>query len=349
MILSQTELKELITKNFPPSGAPDMYGAFLGMGNEVHARTQRIIQQQETANKSDSDELNPQELRDLAAKLAKMDTEDEMRAAMAGNLSGRAMVNYFSFLDKRIMQAKTNDAKARQDALYMAFLQAQIANLEANIEALDVQIEALDDLLEIIDSDEPLDPNNPAHRAILGRSGIPEEKWGTITRANVEEAIRERKEERAETLEKLEKTQAELSFMKGKPLDQATDIAEQTVEKQGAATVEAVSETLGAREMKMADTAAGEGWYEGNGTDQDILADNLEELGQLDLGDDLPGGGTSFANAADPQSTLRNTAPQIQAHFETASHQIAPVMPDAQINLTSQREPETPPPPGAMG
>jgi hypothetical protein len=97
--------------------------------------------------------------------------------------------------ETRIAQTRDKaNAEARMQALLA--LQAQMDALDAEIAVLDGQIGALDELLAIFDSDEILDPNNPAHRSVLGRSGIPEEDWDGLTRQDIIDAKREREAER---------------------------------------------------------------------------------------------------------------------------------------------------------
>ena len=83
-----------------------------------------------------------QDLRNLAVVLEAAETEAERNNALAGQ-STRMISNYYTFLDKRLMQTKADNAKARQDAFYMALLQAQL-------DALNIEIDALGDALEYL-------------------------------------------------------------------------------------------------------------------------------------------------------------------------------------------------------
>lgn len=119
----------------------------------------------------------------------------------------------------------------------------------------------------------------------------------------------------------------------------------QVVNDVGAATGEKAAEKLDAPKREVADTAVGNNWHDGNAARLDGFT---SELGELDLsGDDLFSSGTSFANTADPNSSLRESAPQMQ--FNQVAQQTAAVKPDAQIDLTRQTDATPSLPSGGMG
>lgn len=126
------------------------------------------------------DDLNPQELRNLASKLAAQDTDEELLAAASGTLSGRILVSYFAHLDKKALDGRQKDAKARAETHYLALLQAQLDGLNAEIdwhndqiEALQREINDLEDFSELIRSGK-YDPTNPEHVARRDRLGLTE-------------------------------------------------------------------------------------------------------------------------------------------------------------------------------
>ena len=124
---------------------------------------------------------------------------DEARIAEnAGMRAGRISITGATDRDK-VRSAEQAKARANQDARMQKLLalQAALDDINSDIANLEIQIDALDELLAIIDSGETLDPNNPAHRKLLERSGIPKEKWGSVTREDIEDAKREREAERA--------------------------------------------------------------------------------------------------------------------------------------------------------
>lgn len=231
---------------------------------------------------------------------------------------------------RQFMEGREADNDARKQMLLA--LQAYLDGLDAGIAALDDQIDALDGLLEIVDSGEALDPNNPAHRELLKRSGIPPEEWDTVTRDDIEQAKRDREAARAEMREERDRVENIMQNGTEAEIEHAAkteniQILEAAVDNAGGIHTEGVGEIIEER----ADN--------GNISSQNDIVAAVGELDNLNA-DDLLSGTTSFANMADPNSTLRDIAPPMRPQFETASHQTAAVEPDAQIDLTRQREPD---------
>lgn len=88
--------------------------------------------------------LNPQELRNLAARLMKMETEEDLRAALSGVLSGRLLEGFFKHRDEALQKAAKEERKARQDMYYLALLQAQIDQLKWDIQGLTKEIDGIE-------------------------------------------------------------------------------------------------------------------------------------------------------------------------------------------------------------
>ncbi|NQW11782.1 MAG: hypothetical protein HQ481_18115 [Alphaproteobacteria bacterium] len=78
-----------------------------------------------------------QDLRDLAATLEGMNTDEERLNALAGIVSGRMITNYFAFLDKRRTEAQSENRKANREAHYMALLYAQLDAINMKIDGLE--------------------------------------------------------------------------------------------------------------------------------------------------------------------------------------------------------------------
>ncbi len=93
------------------------------------------IQYDKTLTKDDKtgEYHTAQELRDIAIRLSKMETEDEMRLALAGVLSGRVMALFFRRLEALEQRNEKTRAKRDADSLYLALLQAQIDDLNWQI------------------------------------------------------------------------------------------------------------------------------------------------------------------------------------------------------------------------
>lgn len=101
--------------------------------------------------------LNPQELRNLASRLAKMETEDELRAALSGVLSGRLLEGFFKYREEALQKAAKEERKARDDLFYMALLQAQLDDLNRQIGDLGERISALQEARQDLANGTPLE------------------------------------------------------------------------------------------------------------------------------------------------------------------------------------------------
>ena len=124
------------------------------------------------------EELNPQELRNLAVRLAKMETEEELRMALSGVLSGRMMQFFFKHLHDAQAKAAEQQRKNRADMFYLALLQAQLDQLNeqiawytGEIERLEQEVSEIDQLIDDIQAG-TLDPNDPTDAALMRKYGI---------------------------------------------------------------------------------------------------------------------------------------------------------------------------------
>lgn len=266
----------------------------------------------------------------------------ERLASGAGVLSGTIRDDMTGKASERLKrQADEKRRKDRADtAMYLALLQAQIAELDRQIAALNDQIDALDELLQIIDSGAELDPDNPAHRKLLEGSGIPEDQWGSVTREDIEQAKRDRAAVRAEKQAERDRVTQELKHASGGEI-------ERTINREGGVAGEAAADKIGGEQGHKIDKAVEADRDAGNAERQDDSA----EFGSFASGDLLSGAqgadsGLSFAATASPDSQFGMNAPDVQVDFQAAAHRTDGQAPVAQVNLTLQQDdtPKAPPP-----
>lgn len=284
-------------------------------------------------------DLSPQELRDFALKLGKIEDNDEMLAAAAGLLPARIMSGYFAHLDDRLRQTRQDSAKARADAHYMALLQTQIAEWDSQIELLDKEISELETLRDIIASGE-FDPNNPDHAALRDRTPITQNEIddGSAIDA-IDDEIKDRQSERDAISAERERAQERLTEMKGQTREVAENIAVDVVENDGAAAVAAVSRNLDELEQQIADTASGNSDFGGNAAQQNDNASNFGLSGlSFDDAFGAPSGSLSTAHGLGEDNPLRSNAPPMRQEFETASAQTDIVKPDAKVELSTEQD-----------
>tara|TARA_R110001606_G_scaffold396832_3_gene571757 strand:+ start:425 stop:1522 length:1098 start_codon:yes stop_codon:yes gene_type:complete len=269
---------------------------------------------------------------------------DKQRIAIESGTSTRDGLIGSNLKTREARLAQTRD-KANADARTQALLalQAQLDALDAEIAALDDEVNALDQLLGIIDSGETLDPNNPAHRRILEKSGIPPEKWDNITREDIEAAKREREAERDAKQEEYDRVEG---IMKN-----GTD-----------AEIKYAAENLNIDAVrKMRDEAPGQNQdkventlnqrYNGGNAAQlnDSVDEQFIKAGNNSLGGkSLLSPGTSVASVLAPG--LAAQPPQITPQYNEASRgeENAPRM-QRLAQVTQEQEQESPaavPPPG---
>lgn len=270
-----------------------------------------IVEGQEVmieANASEGERRNTQARLDS-------DVQDAAREAeRSGTRVGRIETTGLGSREKDAAKAQARN-RADEDARMQKLLalQAALDAMDAEIARLDGEIGALDQLLGIIDSGEKLDPNDPAHRATLERSGIPKEKWNDITREDIEAAKREREAERNGIKENRAEAQQDMSAMKGKSYEDQLEIAEDVVDEHGATTAHAAAlKRLDEPERKIVNTEVDKMVIGGNAARQSDTDNKVSALKDDNL-DDL------FGNAPPAKGHFQNASkPDVEGAPETS-------------------------------
>lgn len=283
--------------------------------------------------------LSEQEARRLAIRLAGEDQTAELLAAQAGVLAGRMVENYFAQNKDRLNETRTKDQKARTEIYYMMILQAQIDGLNARIVVLDGQINALDDLIERVQGGEKLDPNNPAHRRLLLKSGVPEDDWGGLTLRDLQD-LRDQRQQRRDAIDD-QRTRISQELKATAPENTAI-VAQQAAKREGSAAVEAVADTMRGPTKNTVEKAAETHDDAGNAAHQ--TADTKYNF--ISTNNALGGGalsqGTSVASALSNKPGITGTAPPVRPEFAQASVLNAPAEPPMKTAFNPTKE-ENPP------
>lgn len=268
--------------------------------------------------------LTEGERRNLEARLAGEEFDAIRQAELAGTRSGRIEITGAGAQEKQRAVARQK-AKAEADARTQALLA-----LQAALEALDADIARLDGEIKDI-----LDPYlSPAERAHIDGIEDPAEKAREELRlareklANGEMSQAEFDRFKARWDERAQKMLARKTMTAEAENAKTPEELEHLVKKYGAATSEAVAESLDEPEREFVDQAVDEDRIEGNEVRQNAVKDSLNGWG-------LPGGDdtaldkakgmakTDFAEAA-PNKMGNNEAAPDRELVQTASNQPPP-------------------------
>ncbi|OSQ47037.1 hypothetical protein TALK_13480 [Thalassospira alkalitolerans] len=287
----------------------------------------------ETDENNARTDLSPQELRDFALKLGKIEDNDEMLAAAAGLLPSRIMSGYFAHLDDRLRQTRQDSAKARANAHYMALLQTQLDGLEADIKILNNEI---NDILQRSLSQENMDylanirdPERKAQEEMrLMRKGL---ESGKIT----QETFNEFEEFWDTRTTKMANHNYVENIMKNGSAEERHTIASTAdinAVREGRAVLEDIEKQEVEDTLEHRDDT-------GNAVQQN---DNTSNFGLSGLSFDdafgAPSGSFSTAHGLGEDNPLRGNAPPMRLEFETASAQTDIVKPDAKVELSTEQD-----------
>jgi hypothetical protein len=284
------------------------------------------------------DDLNPQELRNLASKLAAQDTDEELLAAASGTLSGRTLASYFAYLDDRLRATRRENAKARADTHYLALLQAQLDALDGEIAALDEDIwnrlaehlsaEELEYLRGIEDKDEQAREQLRLMRERLER--------GDMTQAEFD-AFKERWDERAAKREQRADTAQTLRNAERSSPDTLAKTAEGEIERTSKTNVEAAGELVGGKADQVVLKTVDQYDDAGNETRTDSRSDALSiaDMSSDSLFGDLPETNSSISSAQSiaPDTPVRDAAPNLKGHYQAAAANTEPAEPEATADI----------------
>ncbi|MBP5857412.1 hypothetical protein KAJ83_10370 [Marivibrio halodurans] len=279
-----------------------------------------------------------------AALRAKHDEQDDALIAKASGVLGASRMDLAGVgaaEDRRIEQAGKDKAKARHETNYLAALQAQLDQWGADIAALDSEIGNILDPYLTDAEREYLDGIDDPEEKAREQMRIAREKYENGTMPPEEFA---RVQDRWNERQRIRQARAEGAQIK------TQDEARQYLEKYDAATGEAGIEGQSAELQDIMRDEVHNHDESGNAAQQNNASDfEVSSTGNVLGGNVLKGAGTSFANATESETSLREAAPPMRAHFEPAARQTGDVKPDAQINLAREHDADVPPPPNTMG
>lgn len=285
------------------------------------------------------DDLNPQELRNLASRLAAQDTDEELLAAASGTLSGRILASYFQHLDARLRDARRDEAKARADTHYLALLQAQLDALDGEIAALDEDIwnrlaehlsaEELEYLRGIEDKEVQAREQMRLMREKLERGEISQAEFDAFEGRWKERAAK--REQRAETAQALDE-------VKDASLEEQRQVLQRELTETGARNVhEAALLVLTDSEQSTAKVTIDEHDDAGNETRTDSRSDALSvaDMTSDSLFGDLPEANSSISSAQSiaPDTPVRDAAPNLKGHYQAAAANTEHAEPEATADI----------------
>lgn len=150
--------------------------------NFIHEDEARIVAEGAQV----SGELTAQDLRNIAARVAKQDVDDELIAARSGVLSGRIVATLFRAQELKEREAAKAREKDRDRSLYLAALQAQIDALNKQIAEYDDRIKDFEDrhltaaekaAIGLLPKDQQRAATDAAFRQKVANGGMTQEQY----------------------------------------------------------------------------------------------------------------------------------------------------------------------------
>lgn len=347
MGISRDDIK---AKGFQPNSGntPNLSGAFVGGATAQTVRDQA----QDTAREQREDMariiaegdgfLNPQELRNLAVRLAKMETEEELRMALSGVLSGRMMTFFFQHLHDTQAKATEQQRKNRADMFYLALLQAQIDQLNEEIAVLDERITEFEDrhftdeeraYFATLSEEDRFAAKDKAMRDKLANGEITQAEYDQWKTWNEQRAAKMQDRDRVE--------------------DRVTKVANQTdaqriLETETAATAEAAAQRVGGAQARLVEAVTETKDDSGNIAKDNNFDDLLAGLDSKEAST-TPDNQQSFAAQTLPDAAFSNKLPAIREQFDIAAEQTTQPQAAIRISLNTDRENGPIPTPPAVG